>query len=253
MLLLLQSHIRITDKNHHLEEQLGCATRKIRQLESTVQENEALIEANETKIEELERFSMGVANVQKAIASETDLGRKFELLESGDYAEDKDVQEWNYFTDHFLEAENDMAPYIKTLKDSIEVYRNTILPRFYPSRFISLFSNVPPNVGFDTYLGTFYKIHIPYHLKCMQVNESSSIDQFKQKCQKDVRGFRTSKYVTSYIENDCLQVFFNNQLTKFTIITMFFGNIMRFSSPGKLITIEDVVLKQGHVFLCAHP
>jgi len=53
-----------------------------------------------------------------------------------------------------------------------------------------------------------YKIHIPYHIKWMQVNNTSSIDQFKQKAQKDVCGFRTSEYVTSYIENDCLQVFF---------------------------------------------
>ena len=208
MLLLLQSHNQMTDKNNALEKQLDYAKIKIRCLELTVQEQEAQIEASETKIEELERFSTGVAALHKALASETDLGQKFELLESGDYTKDEDVQEWNDFTNRFLEIENDTVPFIKSLKDSIAVYRNTILPRSYRSRFLSLFSHVPPNVGFDTHLGTFYKLHIPYQIKWIKFNKTQSASAFKQKAWKDTCGFRTSDFVTSYVENDCLQFYF---------------------------------------------
>jgi len=178
----------------------------------TIREKEEKIDVCETKIEQLEKFAVGVGNLQKVIALETDLGKKLKILDNGLYAKDEDVQEWNNFTDRFLK-ENDIVPYIKILRDSIKAYRDNILSRSYSNRFLSIISEFPPNFAFATkYGGTYYKIHIPYHIKWMQVNNTSSIDQFKQKSGKDVCGFRTSEYVTSYIENDCLQVFFNNQL-----------------------------------------
>jgi len=207
MLLLLQSHTRIADKNKALQEQLECATERIRRLELTVHEKEAQIEESKMKIMELEYFSEGVANLHKALASETDMRRKFEVLQSGDYANDQDVQEWKDFTSEFLEEEKNEVPYLKTLKDSIEVYRKVIMPRLYSARFLSIFSNAPPNVGFYTRFGTLYKIHVPCRVKWVRMNKTVSVTEFEKKACKDYSGYRTSEYVTSYYENDCLDVY----------------------------------------------
>jgi len=231
----------------NLQYQLESATKRIEELELTIREKEGEIVVCETKIEQLEKFAVGVGHLQKVIALEADLGRKFKILSSGEYAKDEDVQEWNNFTDSFLK-EIDSVPYIKILKNGIKAYRDKILSRSYPNRFLSLVSEFPPNVAFDTHFGTFFKIHIPYHTKWVELNKSPSAAAFIQIAQKDVCGLRTTEHVTSYVESDYLQIYFNRRfMYQIMLLPHFDDSLLLRMTLGRRFLIGSEYLKQGHV------
>jgi len=139
-----------------------------------------------------------LVSVQNRLIKETLKEPEPDLLEANKWEKDEDNLKWNKFVNQRLEEKLNGSEFDKLLSRNIlgfeeawPVFNNT-LKRMVPNRY------------YYGSTGEFYKVNVASYIDSLQV---IYVDSLSRHWKKDpTMGLRSSKYLMSYSEGDCLNI-----------------------------------------------
>ena len=209
---LKRDFTKLQDKFEEMTKQIEEKEEKAKQYLNEIIENQRersqrLIE----DVDDLNTFADRTSRLHHALSEKRlRYNRHYETtLFQGKYDKNEDVKEWNKMLDEINKDENECI-YLKTLKSSVNRYKQTIYSTKYGERLMNFFYTTP--------LGDFRNDFI--RIGCSSLTKSicmklfvSNLDKFKKEVEKIERR-RTLKVqnhcgICSYYVGDCLHVLFN--------------------------------------------
>jgi len=178
--------------NLQLKNELKISVEKIDLLEKSVQKKDE-------QIKELENFALGIATVQNRIIKETLKKPKIELLEDDRWKTDEDEQIWREFVDKQREDEPCDSQFTYLLhQNKLCVKKN------YHSPFKHYLKRMLLNKFYYGADGRFFKVNVPSYINSLKVIYKHSLSEYFLK--DSTMGLRSSKYLVSFSEGDCLNI-----------------------------------------------
>ena len=158
-------------------------------------------------VDNLNKFTDRISRLHNSL-SEVWLRRNYHYvwtLFQENYDEDEEVKEWNKMVDEINEEENECS-YLKTLKSSVNRYKQTIYSTTYEERLKNFFYTTP----LGEFRNDLIRIGCSSLTKSICVNIISKFDDFKKEVEKKERSGTLKVQhdfgISSYYVDDCLYV-----------------------------------------------
>ena len=200
----------LNEKFERLKKRVEINEEETKQLLNEIIENKTEKSQQLIKdVENLNKFANRASLVHHAL-SEKWLRRNYhydETIFQENYDKNEDVKVWNEMVDEINEDENECS-YLKTLKSSVNRYKQTIYSTTYEERLKNFYYTVP----LGEFRNGFIRIGCSSLTKSICVKFFNKFDDFKNEIGKNERG-RTLKvqndfHVCSYYVGYCLHVLF---------------------------------------------
>ena len=193
---------QMTKKNETKEEQTTHLLNEI--VENQTQKSQELI----NDVDNLKKFSEYISRLHHTLSENclrSNLHYEYTLLNKN-YNQDEEVWKWNEMVNEINEDENE-CNYLKTLKSSINRYKETVYSTSYEERLLN-FSYSSPLGDFPD---NFIRIGCSGETKSICVKLIySNFDDFKKEVEKSdkrrVLKVQHDYYICSYYIGDCLHV-----------------------------------------------
>ena len=237
---------KLQDKFEEMIKQIEIKEEKAKQHLNEIIENQKGKSQQLIKdVDNLNKFTDRISRLHNSL-SEVWLQRNYHhvwTLFQKNYDEDEEVKEWNKMVDEINEEENECS-YLKTLKSSVNRYKQTIYSTTYEERLKNFCYTAP--------LGEFRNYFITIGCSRMRtgsicVKYFNNMDDFQYDIEKNDER-RTLKvqhdyFICSYYIGGCLHVsfwfFYNNRYKIYLLHKSNEGETLRFQN-GKEVNIYDI-------------